>query len=602
MLHSPDKKEIHNSELTQTIQTLSNQDLFASVSYEHFLRLSAKEEKIALLLVSDPVVQNVIDGLAISILGSLHGEVASKILSIPALRNKLLGIDLEKLANSSRDVAIEILSAMELKSRLKTYDIAAIGAAHPDLVEMIMQDSSLFGKIEYIHYGKLCQNNMVAAEQLITEKNSYMEGVEIALIAKHHPDLALALIRNKTLRNKLDTESLVILSAASENSAIAILEDSGFYEQLGPIGIARILANYDKLATDFIAQKPKILYDFDKISTACIVENSPDIAIELYNNSAYRSRTQISREHIAWIESAIGVKSEAFMTAIKAPGSALLRTVEKVCVSFMLKNKIDLPSNVKGGVLKGIVAPMLMQMVPEARLQIIHQLVAQVQRMEMDEIVALGNKSIEVADDILLHYKSRLVGEDLVLLGEKSLAIVEKILDNSELCNKMSGFNLVMMCKNHPEACKRILLDKALREKVVGCHAGVLALKDPMLLHLIFGDELIKENLTQKDLPLLCKRYIGVTKQALNDKALQTRFSKFYHALLQNRIAAVEAISQCVRKTVTPEERDKVRPTEMPVCIETQEPLLISNIKSLDLDASILSSQEEEERKLLRHH
>jgi hypothetical protein len=596
MLHAPDKQKVEVSSITHIIQTLSDKDLFDNISYDQYLRLAARKEKISLLLVSDPAVQNSADGLVISVLGSVHGVVASKILSTSILRDKLLGIDLEKLASSSKEIAIEILTALDLKSRLKTYDIAAIGAEHPDLVDMIITDLSLFGKIEYIHYGELCQNNLSSAKRVISEKTSYME---VALIAKHHLALALALVSNTALRNKLDTESLVILSSAGEAVAIAILEDPGFYEQLGPIGVARVLARYNDLAHDFIAKNPKILYEFDKISTVCIVANSPSTALQLYNNREYRSRTQIDNHHIAWIEDVMALDTKTFLSGVKAPSKALLGTFEKVCVSFMLKNKIAFPNNLTASILKGIVVPMLMQMVPAARRQIVHQLVAQVQRMEIDEVVALGHKSVEVADDVLLHYKARLVGGDLVLLGEQSFSIVEKILQDPELCGKLSGFNLVMMCKNHPDACKRILLDKELREKIVGCHAGVLALKDPSLLHLIFGDELIKANLTQKDLPLLCKRYIGVTKQALADKDLQSRFSKFYCELLNQRMFVVGTISKCIKKMVASESRDEVSSYEEVISTGKQELLLTKGIRQQDLDLSSPADAEKRNDKLL---
>lgn len=548
MLRRSEKRIIEFSSILNTLQVLSDESGFNNISYHQYLYLAAKEENIALSLVTDAAVQSVADGLVMSILGSQHGAVGTKILSIPVLRSKLLGVDLEKLASGSRGIAIEILTSSDLKSRLKTHDIAAIGAEHPDLVDTIMQDFSLRGEIEYIHYGQLCKNNIGAAKRLIREKSTYMDGVEMTRIAQYHPEVSLSLIANKALRHKLDPESLVILSLACVEAAIAILDDSGFYEQLGPIGISRILANYDELAQSFIAANPEIIFDFDNISTACIVERSSSTALQLYKNTAYRSRTKIENSHIAWIEDALNLGTKAHNIEMKMPSTALLRTFEKVCVAFMLKNRISLPSGVQGDILQGLVAPMLTQMVPAARIQIIRQLVAQVQRMELDELMDMGNKSEEVANDILLHYKKRLLGKDLVLLGKDHSSIVKKILNDSELCEKLSGFNLVMISKNHPEVCRMVFADEVLREKIIGCHVGILALHDYQLLPHIFGDEDIKTNLTQKDLPLLCKRYIGVTKQALSEEALRSRFSEYYCERLQNRMAIVEVISKCAKR------------------------------------------------------
>jgi len=574
MLHSSKQTLVGLSDSFDIITYLSDENKFNALSYERYLNLAAQDEAIALSLVSDVSVQSTMDGLAISILGSKHSLVAEKILSIPTLRNKLLGIDLEKLAAGSIDAAMEILTAIDLKSRLKTYDIAAIGSIYPILVDDIISDPSLMGRIEYIHYGKLCQNNINAAKKLINEKSSYMEGVEIALIAKHHPDLSLFVLENKELRHKIDTESLVILSTASEETASAILNDSVFYEQLGPIGIARILANHSELACSFIDSSPDILKEFDKISAACVVEKSPLVAMHLYTNTNFRGRTKIEKGHINWIEEAMGLGGATFLVETKKPSDALLSTFEKVCVSFMLKNHIALPNNVQDSILQDVVYPMLMKIPKEKRKNLIHQLIKQVQSMELEELTALGNKSEEVANDILLNYRSRLLGKDLVLLGENHSTIAFKILNDETLSQRLSGLNLVMMCKSHPEACKFIFSKKSLREKVVGCHAGVLALKDYKLLHLVFGDEDIKGNLTQKDLPLLCKRYIGVTKQALEDVALYSRFSCFYRELLHARIETVGAISKCVVQANLLDTSSKIQ-SEI---VTNGKPLLLSSV------------------------
>ncbi len=590
MLDSPEKTLIGSSTVIGIIEYLSDENKFNTLSYERYLHLAAKNEEIALSLVSDSTVQSVMDGLAISILGSKHGLVAEKILSISVLRDKLYGIDLEKLAASSIGAAIEVLTAVDLKSRLKTYDIAAIGAARPELVDKIIADPSLMGRIEYIHYGKLCENNIDAAQKLISEKSSYMEGVEIALIAKHHPMISLSVLENDALRHKIDTESLVILSTASEATAIAILKDSGFYEQLGPIGIARILANHVDLACSFIGNNPSILSEFDKISAACAVGKSSLIAMRLYQNATFRNRTKVESAHVAWIKDAIHLGSDIDLVEAKKPNASLLSTFEKVCISFMLKKQIAFPSNIQGGILQGVVYPMLIRIPRENREKIIHRLIAHVQRMEIEELVTLGNRSEEAANDILQNYKARLLGQDLVLLGENHATIAHQILNDAELSEKLSGLNLVMMCKNHPEECRFIFSNALLRERIVGCHAGVLALKDYKLLHLVFGDEQIKENLTQKDLPLLCKRYIGVTKQALAEVVLYSRFSIFYHELLHNRIETVGAISNCIQKVFLGASSDSL--LRQDVIAEKSKSLLIKSVGQLSASMGKLSLQD----------
>lgn len=606
MLDSPEKTLIGSSAAIGIIEYLSDENKFNTLSYERYLHLAAKNEEIALSLVSDIAVQSVMDGLAISILGSGKGTVAEKILSIPILRNKLLGIDLEKLTASSIDTAIAVLTAVDLKSRLKTYDIAAIGSAHPELVGKIIADPSLMGRIEYIHYGKLCENNIDAAQKLISEKASYMEGVEVALIAKHHPAISLSLLENESLRHKIDTESLVILSTASEATAIAILNDPGFYGQLGPIGIARILAKHEGLACSFIDKNTEILSEFDKISAACAVEKSSLIAMRLYQNAKFRNRARVERAHVAWIEAAIHLESDTCLIERKKPNDTLLNTFEKVCVSFMLENQIALPSNIQGGILQGVVYPMLIKMPTENRKNILHQLIAQVQRIELEELTALGNKSEEIANDILQNYKARLLGQDLVLLGENHATIAHQILNDAELSEELSGLNLVMMCKKHPEECRFIFSNASLRERVVGCHAGVLALKDYKLLHFVFGDEQIKENLTQKDLPLLCKRYIGVTKQALAEVALYSRFSSFYRELLHSRIETVGAISNCIQKVFLGASSDS--PLSQDVIAEQRTSLLISSVGQINTSMGRLSLQDiphkddEDSTKPCKHH
>lgn len=541
-----------SSNSLSTAQKLLDENFVNTLSYRKYLYMVANDKDLAMQILDNVEVTNSLDGLDLSILGSAHEEVALKIFSISVLREKLYGVDLGELGSKSYRFAETALKTPETKMKLKSYHIAMIGSAHPFLADLIHGDSDLFAKVEYIHYGTLAKNNRALAEKLIDEKARYLEGVEIANIAKHHPDLALSVVQNEALRSKIDTESLVIM-AKDELVARQIFSDKSFYEQLGPIGISRILAKHEALALEHIHSNAKILAEFDKVSTACIAENSSEVAKALFSNQLYRSRTKIEESHIAWIENLLELSAlpAKLLREQKKPNPQLMRTFEKHCISFLLKNQIQIPMGVSGNILENVVLPLIMKLGETKRRQIMQQLIHEIQRSEMEELVTLGHQSLDVATDILETHHNRLTGSDLVVLCQNFPSLIEKILTTESLNTRLKGIDLVMLIKDTPVACKQVLENPTLRKKIAGCHAGVLALKSPELIHLILGDENIRANLTQKDVPLLCKRYIGVMRLALKDVTFHDKFSGFYHQLLQSRSKTVEAISQFIRGIYT---------------------------------------------------
>lgn len=561
MLKSPElSKAITSPDNEKDLYILADEEQVNVLSYRQFLLKVATNPDIAIQLIQNPIVEESLDGLDLSILGSIHERVALSIFSIPALREKLLGPDLGELGAKFRQFADCVLADPETKSRLKSYHLAAIGDAHPELAEQIKSEPELFGRLEYIHYGLFSKSNHDLAKRLIEEKSQYMEGVEIANIAKHHEDLALSVINNQSLRGKIDTESLVIL-ANTENIARAILNDPSYFSQIGPIGVARVLAKHEDLAIEYIDLNSKILLEFEKISTACIIENNERVATRLYHNDLYRSRNRIEDGHVAWIEHMMGLDPvSGVFRKILRPNANLLKTFEQQCIGFMLKNRIQIPMKPGGSVLQDVVIPLLMSMPKTQRRKLVHQLIFQVQRAEIDEIVALGNQSLPVALDVLKNYRDRLQGADLVLLGQKFPELANVILSDANFSQQLTGIQIVMLAKSNPLMSRDVLLNPELREKVVGCHAGVLALKDPRLLHLVLGDNEIKSKLTQKDVPLLCKRYIGVMKLALQDKDLYSKFSSYYYGLLEKRAQTVQGMSDCIRSFLS---EKKTKPVEI---------------------------------------
>lgn len=549
MLHT---LSVTSSNSFSIAQKLLDENFVNTLSYRKYLHMVANDKELALQILDDAKVINSLDGLDLSILGATHEEVALKIFSISALREKLYGVDLGELGSKSYRFAESALRTGDTKVKLKSYHIAIIGSAHPDLADLIHGDSFLFAKVEYIHYGTLAKNNRVLAEKLINEKAKYLEGVEIANIAKHHPGLAMSVVQNQALRSKIDTESLVIM-ANDEQVARQIFSDKSFYEQLGPIGISRILAKHEVLALEHIRSNAKILAEFEKVSTACIVVNSPEVAKALYTNRLYRSRTKIEEPHIAWIENLLGLSAlpAKLLQEQKKPNPQLMRTFEKHCISFLLKNQIQIPMGVSGKILENVLLPLIMKLGETQRRQVMQQLIHEIQRSEIEELVTLGHQSLEVATDILETHHKSLTGSDLVVLCQNFPSLIEKILTTSSLNSRLKGIDLVMLVKDTPRACKQVLENPTLRNKIVGCHAGVLALKSPELIHLILGDENIRANLTQKDVPLLCKRYIGVMKLALKEVSFHDKFSGFYLQLLRSRSRTVEAISQFIRGNYT---------------------------------------------------
>lgn len=521
---------------------LQNPALYGQISFNDYLKLSAQHEPIVLAVLNNQECEEVFDGLALSVLGSIHESAALAIVNNEKYKTKLESIDLGRLAKRFKSVAEFILNDEMLRNQLKSYDIAEIAAAHPELGLKIQQDETLFGRLEYIHYGLFCKSSAAMAETLINLKKTYMEGVEIALIAKHHPDLALQCLSSAEMAAKFDTESLVFMGSESPEVAKAIMNTSRYFNILGPIGTARLLANHQQLALDFIESNHPLIKQFDKISITCITKNYASIAKALYQNETFQHKFDLNEGNLSWFRKSLGV-------FIPNAGLKASPPIEPPAELKQMLHQLKLTFGYKWQAEWG----------PRTGKAVYEKILNHLQSTQMQENLLLGHKNASVAVALLEKYADRLNGDDLMLLGQELPDIAYQILQNQAFVDRMTGFHLVMLCEKHPNLCEFALTNAQLQEKIAGRHAGILAMHTPAMFEYLIKNSNLFDKLTSKDIPLLCKTYLSATKITLGTPSLQEKISPSYQALLASRLDAVKVIRDTLeqKKYSTQQQEDE---------------------------------------------
>ncbi|MBN9288093.1 MAG: hypothetical protein J0H47_09220 [Gammaproteobacteria bacterium] len=137
------------------------------------------------------------------------------------------------------------------------------------------------------------------------------------------------------------------------------------------------------------------------------------------------------------------------------------------------------------------------------------------------QILEIASLCPEIAEQIIDKLRDQLKGEDLAIIGQHSPEIINNILDDAALFNKMTPYDIGDLCKHHLVIARQLFNATTFRAQWGLSGLAALSAYHPELAHKIIDDISLHRKLTSFDLASLGQHDRVIALKIFNTPALR---------------------------------------------------------------------------------